>query len=74
MINQINDDYQTKYDKLMPYKQLVEEFKEHFEEVSFTQIPRNENKAIDAMATIASLLQNQENQQHYEFLVEDILT
>lgn len=25
------------------------------------------------MATIASLLQNQENQQHYKFLVENIL-
>lgn len=74
VINQINDEYQTKDDKLMPYKQLVEEFKGHFTEITFTQIPRNENKAVDAMATIASLLQNKENQQCYEFLVEDILT
>lgn len=72
IINQINDDYQTKDDKIMSYKQLVEEFKEHFREISFTQIPRNENKATDAMATIAHLLQNQENQHCYEFIVEDI--
>ena len=40
----------------MPYKNMVEDFKEHFEDISLTQIPRNENKVIDAMATIASLL------------------
>lgn len=74
VIYQINDEYKTKDDKLMPYKQLVEEFKRHFKEITFTQIPKNENKVADAMATIASLLQNKENQQHYEFLVEYILT
>lgn len=27
IVNQVNDDYNTKYEKLMPYKQLVEDLK-----------------------------------------------
>lgn len=71
-INQINDDYQTKDEKLMPYKKMVDDIKKYFVEITFQQIPRNDNKAADAMATLASLLQTQENQQRYEFLVEDL--
>lgn len=56
VINQINDDYQTKDDKLMPYKKMVDDFKKYFVEITFEQIPRNDNKAADAMATLASLL------------------
>ncbi|XP_059070614.1 uncharacterized protein LOC131860248 [Cryptomeria japonica] len=72
VINQLNDEYQTKDDKLMPYKKLVDDFKKYFVEITFDQMPRNENKATDAMATIASRLQTQENQECYEFLVEDL--
>lgn len=56
VINQINDEYQTKDDKLMPYKKLVDDFKKYFEEITFVQIPRNKNKAKNSMATIESLL------------------
>lgn len=52
----------------------MEEFKGHFKEITFTQIPKNENKAVDAIPTIASLLKNKENQQCYKFIMEDILT
>lgn len=30
IINQINDDYQTKDDKLMPYKKMVDDFEKYF--------------------------------------------
>lgn len=40
--------------------------------MTFEQIQRNDNKAADAMTTLASLLQTQENQEHYEFLVEEL--
>lgn len=57
VINQINDDYQIKDEKLMPYKKMVDDIKKYFVEITFQQIPRNDNKAVDAMATLASLLQ-----------------
>lgn len=56
----------------MPYKKMVDDIKKYFVEITFEQIPRNDNKATDAMATLASLLQTQENQQRYEFLVEEL--
>lgn len=56
----------------MPYKRLVDDFKKYFVEITFTQIPRTDNKVANAMAMIASLLQTWENQDHYEFLVEEL--
>lgn len=56
VINQVNDDCQTKDDKLMPYKRMVDDFKKYFVEIKFVHIPRDENKVVDAMETIASLL------------------
>jgi len=70
VINQVNDDYQTKDEKLVPYKWMVEDFKEYFVIISFEQILHIENKVADAMATIASLLKLLENESRYEFLVE----
>jgi len=65
-------DYQAKDEKLIPYKRMVDDFKEYFMIISFEQIPRIENKAADAMATIASFLEIPENESRYEFLVESI--
>lgn len=56
----------------MPYKNIVDEFKNYFVDITFEQIPRNDNKAANVMATIASLLQTQEKQDRYEFLVEEL--
>lgn len=57
VINQINDDYQTKDEKLMPYNKMVDDVKKYFVEITFEQIPRNDNKATNAMTTLTSLLQ-----------------
>lgn len=57
VINQINDDYQTKDDKLIPYKRMVDDFKKYFVHITYEQIPILGNRVVDAMATIASLLQ-----------------
>ena len=35
VIHQVNDDYETKDDKLMPYKQMVESLKTKFVTISF---------------------------------------
>lgn len=74
VINQINDEYQIKDDKLIPYKRMVDDFKQYFVHITFDQIPRLDNKAADAMSTIASLLQILEQQSHYEFLVEKLFS
>lgn len=35
VINQINDDYQTKDEKVMPYKKMVDDVKKYFIEITF---------------------------------------
>ena len=56
VINQVNDVYEIKDDKLIPYKIMVDDLHKYFVQVSFQQVPRVGNKAFDAMATLASLL------------------
>jgi hypothetical protein len=41
--------------------------------ISFEQIPKVQNKATDAMATISSLLDIPKNVSQFEFLVEQLL-
>ena len=52
VINQVNNDYQTKDDKLIPYKKLIDLLSNYFTFVTFQQIPRVENKDVDAKATL----------------------
>lgn len=73
IINQVNDEYQTKDDKLTHYKKLAEDLKEYFLDISFEQIPRVNNRAANTMATIGSLLDIQKNIAKHEFLVEQLL-
>lgn len=72
IIYQVNNDYQTKDDTLILCKRLVDDLRKYFIEIKFEQIPRSENKAADAMATIASLLQMPEMQDRYRFIVEQV--
>ena len=62
VINQVNNNYQTKYDKLIPYKKLIDTLRNYFTFVTFQQIPKAENKATDAIVTLASILQLQEHE------------
>ena len=57
IINQVTNTYQTKDEKLFPYKHMVDTLKACFVHINFEKITRDKNKAIDAMATLASLLQ-----------------
>lgn len=59
--NQINDIYQTRDEKLVPYKRMVDDLNKYFTFVSFQQIPRSANRAADAMATLVSIPQLQES-------------
>ena len=57
IIKQVLNEYQTKDEKLLPYKELVDQLTPHFTKLQFTQVSRIQNKAADAMATIGSLLE-----------------
>jgi len=67
VIKQVLDEYQTKYEKLLPYKLMVDDFKKYFDNITFEQIPRLQNKAADAMAMIGSLLDMPSNTHKCEF-------
>lgn len=72
IINQINDTYQTRDEKMMPYKIMVNDLKKYFTFVSIQQIPKSANRAADAMATLASIPELEESNFHFEFLVEEL--
>lgn len=72
IIKQALDEYQTWDDKLLPYKDLVDQLKEHFLHIQFIQVPRLQNKAADAMATIGSLLDIPCEATQYEFFVDPV--
>lgn len=69
----MNGEYQTKDDKLTPYKKLVESLKESFIDITFEQIPKENNKAKDTMAMIGSLLDIPSNVPKHELLIEQLL-
>ena len=48
---------------------MVDDFKKKFTLITFEQIPQQENKATDVMATIASLLDMEDTKARFEFLV-----
>lgn len=73
VIRQVNDDYKTKVENIMPYKRIVDDFKVYFTTITFGQITRDNSRAADAMATIASLAIIPSNAKYYEFLVEPVL-
>ena len=56
VINQVNNEYKTKDNKLVPYKKLIDALRNYFTFMTFQQILRVKLKAIDAMATLASIL------------------
>ena len=74
IIKQALNEYQTKDEKLLPYKEQVDQLTQHFTRLQFTQVPRIQNKAENAMATIGSLLEIPQATTQYEFLVEQLLT
>ena len=71
-INQVNNDYQIKDEKLIPYKNFIDSLRNYFTFVTFQQIPRAETKAIDAMAILASILQLEEHESCFQFLAEEL--
>ena len=74
VIKQVTNEYHTKDEKLLPYRRVVENLKQHFTEIVFQQVPRANNKVVDAMATITSMIFKTEYSPKCEFLVDNIFT
>ena len=51
---------------------MVDSLRLYFTFVSFQQIPQEEYKIVDAMDTHASLLQLEQHESIFEFLVEEL--
>ncbi|PKI58219.1 hypothetical protein CRG98_021390 [Punica granatum] len=49
------NNWKTKYPKLVPCHEYLEELTENFEDISFTYTPRMKNQFVDALATLASM-------------------
>jgi len=55
-VNQVNEIYNTKDEKLTIYKNIISKLLTCFEEYQLENIPRNNNRLVDAMASAASLI------------------
>ena len=51
---------------------MVDSLRLYFTFISFKKIPRVENKVASAMSTLASLLQLEQHESRFEFLVEEL--
>ncbi|XP_039005105.1 uncharacterized protein Mb2253c-like [Hibiscus syriacus] len=55
VIYQLHGEWMTQDSKLIEYKNLVMDLINEFEEITFTYLPREENRMVDALATLASM-------------------
>ncbi|KAG8503896.1 hypothetical protein CXB51_001830 [Gossypium anomalum] len=61
VIYQLRNEWETKDPKLINYRRVVLELLEEFDDVTFSYLPRDENQMADALATLASMIK--ENKQ-----------
>ncbi|KAL5574153.1 hypothetical protein UlMin_023750 [Ulmus minor] len=58
IVNQVNSKYQAKGEKMASYLEKAKELLGQFDTVTITQIPRNENTNADALARLATGLED----------------
>ncbi|KAL5552400.1 hypothetical protein UlMin_024423 [Ulmus minor] len=58
IVNQVNSEYQAKGEKMASYLEKAKELLGQFDTVTITQIPRNENTNADALARLATGLED----------------
>jgi len=56
IMNQVNEIYNTKDEKLISCKNIISKLLAYFEEYQLENIPRNNNRLANAMASAASLI------------------
>ena len=55
VIHQIKGEWETRDQKLIPYKTYIKGMIEHFEDIEFHHISREDNQLADALATLSSM-------------------
>ncbi|XP_050895340.1 uncharacterized protein LOC127101959 [Lathyrus oleraceus] len=55
MIHQIRGDWEMRHANLIPYRDYMLKLLPKFDKITFSHIPREENKMADALATLASM-------------------
>ena len=55
VIHQLSGEWETGDQKLIYYQTYIKELAEFFAEISFHNVPREENQMVDALATLASM-------------------
>ena len=55
VIYQLNDEWETKDSKLIPYQEFIKKMIEQFEDITFKHLSREENYLADALATLATM-------------------
>ncbi|XP_050897804.1 uncharacterized protein LOC127104675 [Lathyrus oleraceus] len=55
VIYQVKGEWETKNEKLVPYKAYIVELIKYFDEIKFEHVPRSENHIADALAMLASM-------------------
>ncbi|KAK5771320.1 hypothetical protein PVK06_047517 [Gossypium arboreum] len=56
VIYQLKGEWETKDPKLIDYRKLVLELVKEFDDITFCYLPRDENQMADALATLASMI------------------
>ncbi|KAK5774831.1 hypothetical protein PVK06_042693 [Gossypium arboreum] len=56
VIYQLKREWETRDPKLINYRRLVLELIEEFDDITFCYLPRDENQMADALATLASMI------------------
>ncbi|XP_058070996.1 uncharacterized protein LOC131220035 [Magnolia sinica] len=70
IINQINDNWRTKDEKLIFYHVYLENLVEEFDEITFSYMARVKNQFADALTTLASMLEIPKGVAEWELTVE----
>ncbi|XP_059285129.1 uncharacterized protein LOC132038484 [Lycium ferocissimum] len=61
LIHQVQGEWATKNEKILPYVNLAQRLCKKFRKIEFRHTPRAQNEFADALATIASMIQHPES-------------
>ncbi|KAA3455454.1 gag/pol polyprotein [Gossypium australe] len=62
VIYQLKGEWETRDPKLVDYKRLVQGLIKEFNDITFSYLPRDENQMADALATLASIVRVNKNE------------
>ena len=57
VICQLNEEWETKNSKLVPYQEFIKKLTEQFEEITFKHLLSEKNYLADALATLATMFE-----------------